>query len=150
MSNASKYVVGLLFSPDSQNVALIQKDHPEWQAGKYNGLGGHVEPGETVEQAVSREVEEEGGVHVPPEEWEMFLVLEGDSYSVTFLRAFSPDVLLVQSTTSEPVSILATSHINHLKTIANLKWIVPLAMDQDLAVPVHVFDKNIAGKRTAA
>ena len=33
-------------------------------AGRYNGAGGKVEEGETVEQAVTREVKEEIGVHV--------------------------------------------------------------------------------------
>jgi NAD+ diphosphatase len=35
-----------------------------WPAGMYSALAGFVEPGETIEQAVAREVEEEAGVLV--------------------------------------------------------------------------------------
>lgn len=37
---------------------------PQWPAGVYSTLAGFVEPGETIEQAVVREVEEESGVQI--------------------------------------------------------------------------------------
>ncbi len=36
----------------------------EWPAGMYSTLAGFVEPGETIEEAVAREVHEESGIHV--------------------------------------------------------------------------------------
>lgn len=56
------YVLVFVFSSDYRRVLLIEKTKPEWQAGKYNGLGGHIEPGETPEEAARREVQEESGV----------------------------------------------------------------------------------------
>jgi 8-oxo-dGTP pyrophosphatase MutT (NUDIX family) len=50
--------------PDSF-VALIRKVRPSWQAGLLNGVGGHIESGETPHDAMVREFEEEAGVHVP-------------------------------------------------------------------------------------
>jgi NAD+ diphosphatase len=35
-----------------------------WPAGRYSALAGFVEPGESLEEAVAREVDEEAGVHV--------------------------------------------------------------------------------------
>jgi NAD+ diphosphatase len=35
-----------------------------WPAGRYSALAGYVEPGESLEEAVAREVREEGGVEV--------------------------------------------------------------------------------------
>jgi NAD+ diphosphatase len=37
---------------------------PTWPAGRYSALAGFVEPGESLEEAVQREVLEEAGVHV--------------------------------------------------------------------------------------
>ena len=55
------YVAGFLFSPDRSRVLLIRKNRPAWQAGKLNGLGGKIEPGETPPQAMRREFREEQG-----------------------------------------------------------------------------------------
>ena len=38
--------------------------HPDWPAGRYSTLAGFVEPGESIEQAVRREVFEESGIKV--------------------------------------------------------------------------------------
>jgi NAD+ diphosphatase len=48
-------------SPDER--ALLGRS-PAWPAGRYSTLAGFVEPGETMEDAVRREVEEETGVRV--------------------------------------------------------------------------------------
>ena len=37
---------------------------PTWPAGRYSALAGFVEPGESLEEAVAREVREEAGVRV--------------------------------------------------------------------------------------
>ncbi len=63
------YVVGYAFSPDGKEVALIEKLRPDWQAGKYNGIGGKVEPGERRCQAMSREFGEEAGVYISADRW---------------------------------------------------------------------------------
>jgi len=38
--------------------------HPSWPPGRYSTLAGFVEPGESIEQAVRREVYEESGIEV--------------------------------------------------------------------------------------
>jgi 8-oxo-dGTP pyrophosphatase MutT (NUDIX family) len=52
-------VVGFLFSPDYKKVVLIRKNRPAFCAGKLNGPGGHVEPGESPQDAMPREFHEE-------------------------------------------------------------------------------------------
>jgi 8-oxo-dGTP diphosphatase len=44
-----------------EETLLVLKDKPEWQKGRLNLPGGSVEPGETPEQAATRELKEETG-----------------------------------------------------------------------------------------
>jgi NAD+ diphosphatase len=37
---------------------------PQWPAGRYSALAGFLEPGESIEEAVAREIHEEAGVRV--------------------------------------------------------------------------------------
>lgn len=55
----------LVFLTRDDEVLLLRgaPDKKLW-AGKYNGLGGHIEPGETPHQAAVREVGEEAGLTV--------------------------------------------------------------------------------------
>jgi hypothetical protein len=50
---------GFAFSPDHSRVVLIAKNRPARQAGRLNGVGGHVKPGETPAAAMAREFREE-------------------------------------------------------------------------------------------
>lgn len=56
------YVLGFPFDPTVATVALLRKRRPDWQAGKLNGYGGHVEIGEDAAQAMAREFLKESGV----------------------------------------------------------------------------------------
>jgi len=85
----ARYVVGFLLVEGMPSVLLIRKKRPQWQAGRLNGPGGKVEPGETFLDAMRREFEEEIGVRV--ERWEHFVTLRGEEkagqpYEVAFFR----------------------------------------------------------------
>lgn len=56
--------LGYVFSPDGRQVLLVHRtarpgDH---HAGKYNGLGGKLEPDEDVAAGLRREIREEAGI----------------------------------------------------------------------------------------
>jgi len=72
------YVAGFCFSTDSKYVALIRKNRPKWQAGKLNGIGGHVELTDTnPRETMVREFKEETGLAIPYNKWENFVILIG-------------------------------------------------------------------------
>ncbi len=58
--------LGYVLSPDGQEVLLIHRNaRPDDPAfGKYNGLGGKLEPGEDVATGMRREIREEAGLEV--------------------------------------------------------------------------------------
>lgn len=58
-----EYVVTFLFNHDYTKVWLIEKQKPEWQKGRLNGIGGKIENGETPVDAAFRELQEEAGYH---------------------------------------------------------------------------------------
>jgi 8-oxo-dGTP diphosphatase len=56
--------LGYVFSPDGKQVLLVHRvGRPEdAHYGKYNGLGGKLEPGEDVAAGMRREIREEAGI----------------------------------------------------------------------------------------
>ena len=128
------YACGFLFSPDRKRVLLIRKRRPAWQAGKLNGLGGKVEPGETPLQAMRREFREEAGVDMA--EWQEVLTLSGadDAGSGVgwrghFFRAFG-DLEAPRSITDEQLERHAVDALPH-DVIPNLRWMIPLMLDDE-------------------
>ena len=58
----------LIFLFNNQNQVLLIKGAPQkrlW-AGRYNGIGGHIEPGEDILESALRELDEESGVRDVP------------------------------------------------------------------------------------
>jgi 8-oxo-dGTP diphosphatase len=129
-----EYVCGFLFSPDRTRVLLIRKKRPAWQAGKLNGVGGKIEPGETALQAMRREFREEAAVDVA--EWEHVLTLSGDDdagkgygWAGHFFRAFG-ELSTARAVTDEALETHRTDALPP-DTIPNLRWMIPLMLDDD-------------------
>lgn len=76
-----RYVLGFYLTP--QGVVLIRKSKPEWAKGKLNGIGGHIEEGETPLEAMVREFDEEAGIKSASDEWTELLTLRGDGTKTT-------------------------------------------------------------------
>ena len=133
-ANVQEYVCGFLFSRDRTRVLLIRKNRPAWQAGKLNGLGGKVEPGETPLEAMRREFREEAGADVA--EWRHVLTLSGADdagsgrgWAGHFFRAFG-DLSAVRAMTDEPLEFHPTRPLPP-DTIPNLQWMIPLMLDDE-------------------
>ena len=128
-----RYVAGFLFDHLRTDVALVVKNKPDWQAGKLNGIGGKIEPGETPHQAMVREFKEEAGADI--KEWDCFCILNGNGFVVHFFRAFLPAskwlMHAVRTMESEPIVVHPISVLHSLKTMPNVQWLIPMALSMD-------------------
>ena len=131
------YVVGFLFSNDRRWVTLIEKKRPDWQAGKLNGVGGKVEKGEAINDAMVREFREGTGVSTKWTDWEEFALLRGDHGAVYIFRALNTEhFFLAKTTTNEPIRQPLVKHLfdfdTPYQTIPNLPVLLRLALMPDV------------------
>ena len=129
------YVLALLFTPDREQVVLMDKTRPAWQRGRVNALGGKLAPGESAAEAARREVREEAGVDVAA--WDTVLVWRDPQYTMHVLRAFD-DAARSACTAEDQRVFRAPVHALPANVIDNLRWLVPLALDRDVALPIEV------------
>ena len=128
------YVAGFLINPIEETVALIRKGKPEWQRGKLNAIGGKIEEGETPQEAMRREAEEEMCVHL--HNWAHFATVEGEWGRVYFFRAFA-STEHPRTREEEAIEIHPIASIPYAECIPNLSWLIPLALYRhDLYEPV--------------
>lgn len=126
-----EYVVGFLFDTSRTQVVLVKKNRPPWQAGKYNGVGGKIEPGESPAQAMRREfVEETGELR---NDWELFCILGDSKFKVYFYRAFEVCWLRgkVSTKTDEQISVVPIHAVSQSNSIPNLTWLIPMALSME-------------------
>lgn len=116
----TSYVLGFAFSEDDRSVLLILKNRPAFQAGKWNGVGGKIEPSETAQQAMVREFREETGLDWPQEVWEQVGQFgEKDVFAVTVFAARGA-IEKAQSLTDEPVAVHALADVETLPQAPDL------------------------------
>lgn len=139
------YSLGFAFNSDGTKLVVITKNRPKWQAGRWNGVGGHVEKGESPKQCVVREFEEETGVRIEEWQWKNLTVFggvdaRGEEFSVFAFSAFSDKIYDAVTKTDEPVSIVDVD-LNEIRKngISNLTWLIGLALDADQSrIIMHV------------
>jgi len=66
------------FASNHNHILLIEKQKPEWQRGKYNLVGGKIEPDEDPYDAAQREFAEETGYKSPVTSVEQMGIVKGD------------------------------------------------------------------------
>lgn len=132
-STYKEYVCGFMFSEPAFRIkrgaiALIEKNRPAWQKNKWNGVGGHIEEGETPLDAMRREFYEETGVR--QEQWDELCRIEGEGYTCYFFRCFTDQVGDVKTKTDEHVGL---HHVKDIPSniITNLNWLIPMALYEE-------------------
>lgn len=145
MDKFTRYVVGYLFNDQGTEVALILKNHPEAQAGLYNGIGGHVEEHEDPSMAMAREFWEETSIK-PIVLWHKAVYIRNPRWCVYYFWARSTAVLewLRAKTdwpTDEEVQVFAVKALPQ-NLYSHVAWTVfaCLAADYGLRLPLSVND----------
>lgn len=122
----TEYVCGFLLGGDNE-VALILKNKPDWQKGKFNGIGGKIENAESIHDAMMREFKEEAGIEVHG--WHLFCELrDARGWTIHFLYSWMTDLRRVHSCTSEQVVVKRIDNITMDNSIPNLSWLIPMAL----------------------
>lgn len=133
------YVCGFAFA--DKLVALVTKAKPEWQKGKLNGVGGKVEEGETVLEAMVREFKEETGILTDEKDWGHFVTLHTKGSEIHFLRAQIGVDFNIKHLPEEPVRWYGINDVMMRQDkIPNLNWLIPMALNQTLLEPVEVYE----------
>jgi len=140
-----RMVVGFAFSPRHTHVKLILKNRgPGSVRGRYNGIGGHVQEGESEAEATSREFQEEAGVLIPPSRWTRTVTLLGDGWMVDFFRATLTDAEWeeCQSTTDEPIISVCVADLREYWLATHVDWIIPFSLNDAVEIPLVVRDHS--------
>jgi 8-oxo-dGTP diphosphatase len=143
----TEYVCGFLFAHERAFVALIEKQRPDWQKGKFNGVGGKIESGEAAQHAMWREFLEETGADVAPSRWTKFATLQHLSRDgvVHFFKADADPSrpAEIYSRTDERVLWCPAHYLAGLPVMDNLRWLIPMAASQD-GVVAEIVDRSEA------
>lgn len=133
-----KYVLGFAFSKDKKEVILIEKQKPDWQKGKLNGVGGKIEKDEMPHLAMVREFEEETGVSTDVIQWDLFgeMVFDNDimgGKAVVFLFRMNNDIIseCFTNETEEVLRVNTDTCLEVFSCMHNLPILIPLALSYE-------------------
>ncbi len=129
-----KYTLGIAVTEDS--LVLVKKNRPEWQAGKYNFVGGKVEEGESPIKCVVREFFEETGVKIPANSWRSIGSLyRPRDFQVYMYVTAHKNVELVKTMTDEEIVLVTQrkffDEYFREELISNLPTIFQFVMSDD-------------------
>lgn len=127
------YVLGFAFDEYLSRVLLINKVKPDWQKGLLNGVGGKLEPNETVSEGMVREFFEETGFMTWGIQWDRFAVMRFEEQPDVriVLHCFTAQIHWFEPRRDHPSGEVArwrSAEVSHqMNVIPNLNWLVPMA-----------------------
>lgn len=153
-----EYVLGFMFDYSRHRVLLIEKQHPEWQRGLLNGIGGKINPDELPVNAMVREFAEETGIETSAVQWQQKMYMSGtglttgDGQWVCTVFTTEGDIDTAQQTTDERPLVYDVTDatfamaptgispaIAHIPIMPNLRWIIPFLLDSEPVTAVAVY-----------
>jgi len=145
-----KYVLVFVFDGSLEKVLLVQKNRPEWQRGHLNGVGGHVEEGESFRDAAYRELEEETGLGRKDVVLRPFARVDSRPDYVMWVyqgRLSSQKIAILPSRadTGESLEMIGWEYVPMRKIVPDVAYLVPLAHCHAVGVGDRVAKLAIGG-----
>jgi 8-oxo-dGTP diphosphatase len=138
ISKEKWYVLGFAFDSKKENVVLIEKQKPEWQKDKFNGIGGKVELSDsTIHDAMVREFYEETGVVTNVYQWHLFAKMifgndvMGGGACVYCFRTFDNAINDCSTCEEEVIEICKLDGVYNKPLMHNLHILIPLALQKE-------------------
>lgn len=125
------YVIGFIFNATKDKVLLVRKNKPEWQVGRWNGMGGKIGDhvgciSETPLEAMRRECKEETGL--VDCDWEHCLTFVCPGGTVFVYRDITPtEEIMFEQLETEQLEVWRLDSLPE-KLMSNLKWIIPVCL----------------------
>lgn len=143
----ANFTMGIIFSADLANVYLLRKDHPEWQAGLLNGVGGKLNTGESYAVCMAREGKEESGYSG---EWQHLGSMRGQNdvgafqcevfYSVMAAKVKEPKTCEAEKIEKHPVADLPALIP---QMVPHLPMLILASLAHNAAKPADKFILNV-------
>lgn len=137
-----RYTVGFMFDDRLEKVLLIEKIKPEWQKGFLNGVGGKLKDVDSsMLHCMIREFKEETRINYT--DWNHYVtIVKSDIYEVAFYYAVNDIVEYYSQQEEEKLYLIDTAKICRQKTVYNLQWLIPLALDNCVKFPLYIEDTD--------
>lgn len=129
MNKRQEYVCGFLFDKELKNILLIEKNRPDYMAGKLTGLGGKIEDNESPLAAMIREFREEAGRYV--DNWVEFCSIGSVNHKIYYFYSVVDNIYDVKQLEDEIIDHFNLNDLmvsENLPTMANLKWLLQLSL----------------------
>jgi 8-oxo-dGTP pyrophosphatase MutT (NUDIX family) len=126
----TKYTIGIYFDNSLKRVVLMLKNRPNWQAGKFNFPGGHIETDEKGIDCVIREFKEECGIVTNIEDWRHIGLIRNQwNYEVEiFTGVQNAKHGELKTMEDQPVTWIDIDKLPK-NVVSNLSWLVPFALN---------------------
>ena len=126
----NKYVLGIITG--NEHVLLIKKLKPEWQANRYNFLGGKIEQMESGDEAIVREIKEESDLDIDNFQYEGYLFRPDDFIMHVYRADIGSRIFQAKQMETEPLALMNYDTFLNLKPeqmIENLHWLFMINRD---------------------
>ena len=133
------YVMGFVFNEAQNRVLLIKKLRPEWMKNRWNGIGGHIEPGETPLEAMIRESKEECDTFYS---WIHKITFICPGGTIFVYGTIEPTYKIpFEQVEDEKLAVWSIRHLPD-ESMSNIRAFIPLCL-MDTETPIMITQKTL-------